>query len=61
VIKIDQKEVQELGTEIIKLMKTKDMRPGEMLGMLEGIRFSVTAATIQRGMEKEYGLVKVKK
>jgi len=61
VIKIDQEEVQEFSTEIIRLIKTKDMSIGEVLGLLESIRFSFTAATIQRGMEEEYGLVRVKK
>jgi len=61
VIKIDQEEVQEFSTEIIRLIKTKDMSTGEVLGLLESIRFSFTAAVIQHGIEKEYGLVRVKK
>ncbi|GAH65348.1 unnamed protein product [marine sediment metagenome] len=58
---MDQEEIDEFGKEIIRMIETKDMLPGEIFGMLENIRFSFTAATIKSYMEHEYGLVRVKK
>jgi len=60
-INIDQEEVDEFGKEIIRLIETKDMRPSQILGMLENIRFSFVAATVKSCIEYEYGLVRVKK
>lgn len=60
-INIDQEEVDEFGKEIIEMIETKDMRPSEIFGMLENIRFSFMAATMKSCMEHEYHLVRVKK
>lgn len=60
-INTDQEEVDEFGAEIIKQIETTGMMPSQIFGMLENIRFSFVAATVESYMEDEYHLVKVKK